>query len=355
MGRITKGVAVGNVKIGAGAPITVQSMITVPLSDTDRALAQLLDLEQSGCEIARAAVPSEEDARALNIITKKAKMPIVADIHFDHRLAISSAKNGAAKIRINPGNIGGAQKVKEVVSCLKDLGIPVRIGVNGGSLEKELLEKHNGPTAQAMLESAESHIAILEKESFNDIIVSLKASDVPMTVEANRLFAQKFDYPLHLGVTEAGGGMEGVVAGSIGIGTLLLDGIGDTLRVSLTGNPVEEIRVGQHILKMLGLRKAGARIVSCPTCARCKVDLVSIAEQVKASCRHFKSEIIIAVMGCAVNGPGEAKHADIGVACGQGNGVLFKGGKIIGGVREEDIASAIVELAEELESAAAIT
>jgi (E)-4-hydroxy-3-methylbut-2-enyl-diphosphate synthase len=348
MSKHTVRVDVGGVAIGAGAPVAIQSMLTRSLSDGENALDQIRRLRIAGCEIARAAVANEGDAQALSRIAPLAGMPIVADIHFNHSLAISAAKNGAAKIRINPGNIGSEAKVREVVACLKDLGIPIRIGVNSGSLERDLLEKHSGPSAAGMLESAERHLAILERAGFENTVVSLKSSDVALTVEACRLFDARHDYPQHLGVTEAGSGSEGLVNSAVGIGALLLDGIGDTIRVSLTGDPLQEVPAAKAILAASGARRIGIRVVSCPTCARCRVDLGAIAQKVKDALSSIDKPLTVAVMGCAVNGPGEARHADVGVACGAGMGAIFVRGSVVESVDEAHAAEALIARVESM-------
>ena len=338
---MTKIVKIGDLAIGGGNSIAIQSMLNVPLSDTERALAQIFELEQAGCEIVRAAVPDEDCARAVREVVDRTHIPLVADIHFDYRLAISAVENGVSKLRINPGNIGGRDKVKQVVDCLKAHRIPVRIGVNGGSLEKELLAKYGHPCAEAIVESAERSIAMFQEFGYDDLVISLKASDVPMTVAANRLFASRHEYPLHLGVTEAGAENAGMIRSSVGIGSLLLDGIGDTLRVSLTGNPVPEVAAAKEILAACNLRREGVRVISCPTCGRCKTDLLSYVKAFKERTKEIKEPVTVAVMGCAVNGPGEAREADMGVACGDGKGVLFRGGEVVGSVPAEGIVNAL--------------
>ncbi len=315
--------------MGGDALVSVQSMTNTYTQDVAKTVAQIKGLEQAGCDIIRVAVPDEEAAAAIPEIKKQISIPLIADIHFDHRLAIQSAKAGADGLRINPGNIGSIQNVKAVVDAAKDRGIPIRIGVNAGSLEKELLEKYGHATADAMVESALMKIQLLESMDFHEIKVSIKASDVPRTVEAYRLLSLKTDLPLHVGVTEAGGLFSGITKSSIGIGMLLAEGIGDTIRVSLTRDPVEEIRVGYEILKTLGIRKHGPEIISCPTCGRCNIDLFGIAEKVEKALLTCKAPVKIAIMGCVVNGPGEAREADIGIAGGNGIGILFKKGKVI--------------------------
>lgn len=327
MKKKTRRVTVGGIAIGGGAPVTLQSMTNTDTRDVDATVAQILRLENAGCEIVRSSVYDEECAKAIQEIKARIHIPLVADIHFDYRLAISAIKNGVDKIRFNPGNIGSRQKVKELIAAAKDHGIPIRIGVNGGSLEKEMLERYYGPTPEALAESALKHAAILEQEGFYDTVISIKASDVIGTILSNRIVSQKTDYPLHIGVTESGMELAGIVKSSIGIGSLLFDGIGDTLRVSLTGDPVNEIKAGSEILAALGLRQHGVEIISCPTCGRCAVDLESIVRRVREELPADSGHLKAAVMGCVVNGPGEAKEADIGVAFAPGGGMVFKKGE----------------------------
>lgn len=343
MGRFTKQVKAGNVAIGGGAPVSIQSMLNIPLTDTERVLASIRALEEAGCEIIRAAVPDMESAEAIKTILPHMHVPLVADIHFDYRLAIASIENGVSKVRINPGNIGGKENVREVSACLKDHGIPVRIGINSGSVEKDLLEKYGHVCSEALVESAERHIAYFNEFDYDNIVMSIKASDVVMTYSANKLFSSRYDYPLHLGVTEAGAATAGIVRSSVGIGALLLDGIGDTIRVSLTGDPVQEVYAAKEILTACNLRKDGVRIVSCPTCARCKTDTLSIVEYLRDHTSHIKEHVVVAVMGCVVNGPGESKEADIGVACGDGKGAVFKNGEIYRTVRTEELCDVLLE------------
>jgi (E)-4-hydroxy-3-methylbut-2-enyl-diphosphate synthase len=345
--RDTKAVKVGHVTIGGSAPISIQSMTNTDTRNIEATTNQIIELEQAGCDIVRLAVPDMEAARAISEIKKRTKIPLVADIHFDYRLALECIDRGIDKIRINPGNIGGNRRVREVTREAKQRGIPIRIGVNSGSIEKELLEKYGSPTAEAMVESALHHVALLEEHDFNDIVISLKASSVPMMIAAYRLIAQRVNYPLHLGVTEAGTIWSGTIKSSIGIGTLLADGIGDTIRVSLTGHPVEEVKVATQILKSLGLRKSGVEIISCPTCGRCQIDLINIANSVEQKLQNSGKNIKVAVMGCVVNGPGEAREADIGIAGGDGVGLIFKKGKIIKKVPEEKLVD---ELMKEIET-----
>lgn len=324
----TKGFKIGNTNIGGGAPVTIQSMTNTDTRNAEATAAQVLALEEAGCEIVRFSVYDEACAKAIPYIKAHTHIPLVADIHFDHRLAISAIENGIDKVRINPGNIGSEQKVRELVAAAKDRGVPIRIGVNGGSLEKEMLAKY-GVTPRGMVESALSHASILEKCGFTDIVLSLKASSVSKTVETNRLARELTPYPLHLGVTEAGMDEDAVVKSSIGIGSLLLDGIGDTIRVSLTGDPVREVIAAKRILKAVGLRSEGVEVISCPTCGRTRVDLASIVSKVRDSLPKTGKQLRIAVMGCAVNGPGESREADMGIAFGANNAVVFRKGELI--------------------------
>jgi (E)-4-hydroxy-3-methylbut-2-enyl-diphosphate synthase len=340
----TRRIYVGGVPIGGGAPVTVQSMCNTKTEDVPATLAQIERLREAGCDIVRLAVPNMEAARSLGEIKEKAGLPIVADIHFDYRLAIEAAAAGADKIRINPGNIGSPEKVRAVADACRARNIPIRVGVNSGSLEKDLLLKYGAPTAKAMVESARRHIELLNSFDFDDICLSLKASSVPLTVEANLLAAREFPYPLHLGITEAGTAYSGLVQSAVGLGALLCQGIGDTIRVSLTADPVEEVRAGIAILKAAGLRKGGVRLISCPSCGRCGIDLIRTAEEVEAMLAGCPRDITVAVMGCVVNGPGEAREADYGLAGGQGVGVLFKKGRVVGKIPSEKLAQALVEL-----------
>ncbi len=324
---MTRQIMVGNVPIGGGADVVIQSMLNTRTTDVEGSLAQIRALAAAGCQIARLAVPNMEAARGFAEICKESVLPLVADIHFDYRLAIAAAEGGASKIRINPGNIGGEDRVKAVVDVCRDRHIPIRIGVNGGSLEKELLEKFGHPTAEALVESAFGHLELLEKYGFYDTCVSMKSSHVPTMVAAARLFRSKCDYPLHIGVTETGPVRQGLIKSAMGIGALLLDGIGDTLRVSLTDDPVEEVYAAKDILKAAGLRKDGVDIISCPTCGRTRIDLIGLVNQVDAALKDCKKPITVAVMGCVVNGPGEAREADIGIAGGDGCGMIFEKGR----------------------------
>ena len=325
----TRQISVGGVKVGGMAPIAVQSMTNTFTCDIEATVAQIRRLEEAGCEIVRVAVPDMESARAISSIKKQISIPLIADIHFDYRLAVASAKAGADGLRLNPGNIGGKVKVKKVVDCAKEHKVPVRIGVNAGSLEKDLLKKYGGATPAAMVESAMRNVDILRSLDFHEIKVSIKASDVFRTVEAYRLISRKTDLPLHVGVTEAGALFPGIVKSALGIGMLLAEGIGDTIRVSLTRDPVEEVRAGYEILKALEIRKRGPEIISCPTCGRCNINLFEIVERVEEALLSNPVHVKLAIMGCVVNGPGEAKEADIGVAGGDGTGILFKKGKVM--------------------------
>jgi (E)-4-hydroxy-3-methylbut-2-enyl-diphosphate synthase len=325
----TRQITVGKVKIGGSAPIAVQSMTNTPTQDIAATVSQIKRLQAAGCEIVRVAVPDQEAASAVAAIKSQIDIPLIADIHFNHRLAIAAAKSGADGLRLNPGNIGGVQKVKVVVECAKDLDIPIRIGVNAGSLEKDIIKKYNGVTPAGMVESGLRHVDLLESLDFHQIKISLKASDVRRTVEAYRLLSAKTDLPLHVGVTEAGALYPGIVKSALGIGMLLAEGIGDTIRVSLTRDPVEEVRVGFEILKALGIRRRGPEIIACPTCGRCDIDLFDIVERVEKALMTTAEPLKIAIMGCVVNGPGEAKEVDIGIAGGQGSGVLFRKGKVV--------------------------
>ena len=342
----TKQIHVGGVAVGGGAPVSVQSMCNTPTADADATLAQIRRLAAAGCDIIRVAVPDAAAAAAMERICAESPLPVVADIHFDHRLALRCAEAGAAKIRINPGNIGGAENVERVAEACGARGIPIRIGINAGSLEKRLLEKYGGATAEALVESAADHAALLERFGFTDICLSLKASSVPLTLEACRLAARRFPYPLHLGVTEAGTPREGVIRSAVGIGAALMEGIGDTIRVSLTADPVEEVRAGIAILKAAGLRSGGPRVVSCPTCGRTQIDLIAAANEVERRLQGCKRDITVAVMGCVVNGPGEAREADFGLAGGRGEAALFRRGEIVGKVPEAGMADALMALIE---------
>ena len=325
---MTRQIHVGDVAVGGGAPVSIQSMLNTKTTDVVGSLSQIRALAAAGCEIARLAVPDMEAAAAFGKIAAQSPLPLVADIHFDYKLAIASAEQGAAKIRINPGNIGSEERVKAVVDCCKAHHIPIRIGVNGGSLDKALLQKYGHPTPEALVESAFSHIALLEKYGFYDICVSMKSSTVPLMMAAYRLFAEKSDYPLHLGVTETGTETMGVIKSAMGIGGLLCLGIGDTIRVSLTADPVKEVLAAKSILKAAGLRKEGVNLIACPTCGRTHIDLIGLAGRVEEALKDCKKPITVAVMGCIVNGPGEAREADVGIAGGEDCGVLFVKGEL---------------------------
>lgn len=337
-------VAIGNRVIGGGNPILIQSMTNTKTEDIEATVAQILELEAAGCEIIRSTVPTMEAAKALGEIKKRIHIPIVADIHFDYKLAIAAIESGADKIRINPGNIGGEENVKAVVETAKKYHVPIRVGVNSGSLEKSILEKYGRVTAEGIVESALDKVAMLEKYDFHDIVISIKSSDVLMCVKAHELIANQTDYPLHVGITEAGTVFSGNIKSSIGLGLILHKGIGDTIRVSLTGAPVEEIKTAKLILRTLGLRKGGIEVVSCPTCGRTQIDLISLANQVETMVTGYDHlDLKLAVMGCVVNGPGEAREADLGIAGGNGVGLLIKKGEIIRKVPEAELLSCLKE------------
>ena len=340
---MTRQIRVGDVLIGGGAPVVIQSMLNTKTTDVEGSLAQIKALKTAGCQIARLAVPNMEAARGFAEICKESPLPLVADIHFDYKLAIAAAEGGASKIRINPGNIGGEDRVKAVVEVCKDKKIPIRIGVNGGSLDKKLLEKYGHPTAEALVESAFEHLELLEKYSFYDTCLSMKSSTVPTMVAAARLFRSKCDYPLHIGVTETGPVKMGLMKSAMGIGALLLDGIGDTIRVSLTDDPVEEVYAAKDILKAAGLRKEGVNIISCPTCGRTRIDLIGLVNQVDAALKDCEKPITVAVMGCVVNGPGEAREADIGIAGGDGWGMIFEKGQQVDKLPYEELLPALLK------------
>ncbi|MGI6686611.1 MAG: flavodoxin-dependent (E)-4-hydroxy-3-methylbut-2-enyl-diphosphate synthase [Bacillota bacterium] len=343
--RKTRQIKLGSVLIGGDAPISIQSMTNTDTADADATIEQIKRLEEVGCDIVRVAVPHQEAVAALPVILSKIGIPLVADIHFDYRLALGAIKAGVHGLRLNPGNIGGESRVKEIAEAAKEQGIPIRIGVNAGSLEKSLLEKYGHPSGEALVESALGHIGMLEKLNYNNIKISLKSSSVPLMLEAYRMLSKKTDYPFHLGVTEAGTPKRGSIKSAVGIGALLAEGIGDTIRVSLTGDPVEEVIVAKEILRALGLRKNGIEFISCPTCGRTRINLISIAEQVekRLSGLDISRPITVAVMGCAVNGPGEAREADFGIAGGSGTGLLFKKGEIIQKLPEDQLVDALVE------------
>ena len=339
---MTKQITVGKVKIGGGAPVSIQSMLNTKTTDVEGSLCQIRELAAAGCEIARLAVPDMESAEAFRKICDASPLPLVADIHFDYRLAIKAAENGASKIRINPGNIGGEERVKAVADCCKAHHIPIRIGVNGGSLEKDLLEKYGHPTPEALVESAFSHIRLLEKFGFDDICVSMKSSSVPLMMKAYQLFSAQSDYPLHVGVTETGTEHMGVIKSAMGIGGLLCQGIGDTIRVSLTADPVREVYAARDILKAAGLRHDGVNIVACPTCGRTRIDLIGLANRVEEALKNCKKPITVAVMGCVVNGPGEAREADVGIAGGDGVGMLFAKGQMLQKLPYDELLPALL-------------
>lgn len=341
--KITRKVKVGNVYVGGDSQITVQSMTNTDTRDVIKTVHQIRNLEIAGCDIVRCAVPDMEAAKALGEIIKQIKAPLVADIHFDYKLALESIKNGVAALRINPGNIGSIDRIKMVAEAAKEKNIPIRIGVNSGSLEKDLLSKYGKPTPEALVESALRSADILEKVHFNDIVISIKSSNVQNMINSYRLMSDKSDYPLHLGVTESGTPWRGTIKSTVGIGTLLAEGIGDTLRVSLTGDPVEEVKVGNEILKSLELKKGGIEFVSCPTCGRTQIDLINIAKEIEDKLANNKKEIRVAVMGCVVNGPGEAREADIGIAGGKGEGIIFRKGEILRKVKEKDLVKELLK------------
>ena len=345
---MTRQILVGGVPIGGGAPVAIQSMLNTKTTDVEGSLAQIRALKTAGCQIARLAVPNREAAAAFAEICAASPLPLVADIHFDYKLAIASAEGGASKIRINPGNIGGEDRVQAVVDVCKDKKIPIRIGVNGGSLDKKLLEKYGHPTAEALVESAFQHLELLEKYGFYDTCVSMKSSTVPTMVAAARLFRSRCDYPIHIGVTETGPVRMGLMKSAMGIGALLLDGIGDTIRVSLTDDPVEEIYAAKDILKAAGLRKEGVNIISCPTCGRTQIDLIGLVNKVDEALKDCEKPITVAVMGCIVNGPGEAREADIGIAGGDGCGMLFEKGQQIEKLPYDELLPALLKRIEAL-------
>ncbi len=341
--KLTREVRVGNVKIGGNNPISVQSMTNTDTRDVQKTVEQIKRLEKVGCDIVRVAVVDMEAAKCISKIKEQINIPIIADIHFDYKLALESIEQGVDGIRINPGNIGSIDKVKAVVEKCKERDLKIRIGVNGGSLEKELLKKYGSPTAEALVESAMGHIKILEDLDFYNIVISLKSSNIYTAVEAYELMSQKVDYPLHIGITEAGGVRAGTIKSSIGIGALLLKGIGDTMRISLTGDPVEEVKVGKDILRNLELLNDRIKIVSCPTCGRCNIDLIKIANEVEEKIQNIEKNMTVAIMGCVVNGPGEAREADIGIAGGKGQGILFKKGKIIRKIPDDKLVEELLE------------
>ena len=342
----TKRINVGGVAVGGGAKVSVQSMCNTKTWDAEATAAQIREFAAAGCDIVRVAVPDMRSAQAISEIKERVDMPLVADIHFDYRLALEAAARGADKIRINPGNIGGEENVKAVAEACRARNIPIRIGVNAGSLEARLIEKYGHPCPEAMVESARGHVALLNKYGFDDICLSLKTSSVPLTIASYRMAAECFPYPLHLGVTETGTEWNGTIQSAVGIGTLLCEGIGDTIRVSLTADPVREVAAGVAILKAAGLRSGGVKFVSCPTCGRTEIDLISLAKDVEARVKNIDRDITVAVMGCVVNGPGEAREADYGVAGGKGKGILFKKGQVLGTYPYERLCDALIDLIE---------
>ncbi len=344
----TNEVKIGNVTIGGNNPIAIQSMTNTKTEDVSGTVKQIVGLQEAGCEIIRCAVPNKEAALALKEIKKQISLPLVADIHFDHRLAIMAMENGADKVRINPGNIGSLDRVREVVKCASERNIPLRVGVNSGSLEKEFLEKYGGVTAEGLTESALREASVIEDMGYDNLVISIKSSDVMMCVKAHELIKDKTVHPLHVGITEAGTINHGLIKSSAGLALILDQGIGDTIRVSLTADPVEEIYAAKEILKTLGLRKGGIEVVSCPTCGRTNIDLISLAEKVNAAVKNYPLDLKIAVMGCVVNGPGEAKEADLGIAGGVGTGIIFKKGEVIRKCKEEELLSELLKELDEL-------
>ncbi len=339
----TREVKIGNVTIGGNYPVAIQSMCNTDTRDIEKTVAQILELERAGCQIVRVAVPDMEAAKAVGEIKKRISIPLVADIHYDYLLALTVMDLGVDKVRINPGNIGEEKRIQAVIEKAKQKKIPIRIGVNSGSLERDLLQKYGNVTPEALVESALRHVRILEKYQFYDIVVSIKASSVPFSIEAYSLLSEKIDYPIHVGITEAGTIYSGSIKSAVGIGSILSKGIGDTIRVSLTGNPVEEIKVAKEILKSMGMLQQGIELISCPTCGRTQIDLISIANEVEKRCQEIHKNLKVAVMGCAVNGPGEAREADIGIAGGKGEGLLFKKGKIIKKVPEAELVEELIK------------
>ena len=338
----TKQIRIGSVTIGGGNPVAIQSMTNTATQDVEATVAQILRLEEAGCEIVRCTVPDEEAASAIAKIKKQIHIPLVADIHFDYKMAIRAMENGADKIRINPGNIGGRDRIRAVVDCAKEREIPIRVGVNSGSLERELVEKYGGVTPEGLVESALDKVRTIEDCGYDNIVISIKSTDVPMTIAAHKLIAGRTPYPLHVGITEAGTVYSGSIKSAVGLGVILNEGIGDTIRVSLTGDPVEEIKAAKMILQDLGMRRSGIEVVSCPTCGRTKIDLIGLASQVETLVQSYPDmRIKVAVMGCAVNGPGEAKEADIGIAGGRGEGILIKKGEIVRKLPEDELLNAL--------------
>lgn len=349
MRRISKKIYCGSVPIGGDSPVTVQSMTNTDTRDVQATVNQIRDLELAGCDLVRVAVPDMEAAKAILHIRKAINIPLIADIHFDYRLAIESVKSGVDGLRINPGNIGSASRVKSLVDACREKGLPIRIGVNSGSIRRDILEKYKGVNEDSLVESAMEHVRILEGLNYENIKISLKTTEVPLTFRAYSKIAKMVDYPLHLGITEAGTSWTGTIKSSVGIGAMLLSGLGDTIRVSLTGDPVEEVRVGKQILRAAGLLNDKIEIVSCPTCGRTQIDLISLAEEVEKRVAHISKPIKLAIMGCAVNGPGEAREADIGIAGGDGVGLIFKKGQIVKKVKEEDLLDELIKEVENLE------
>ncbi len=339
----TRVVQIGDKRIGGGNPVLIQSMTNTRTQDVDATVSQILWLERAGCEIIRCTVPDMEAAKALAQIKKRIHIPLVADIHFDYKMAVAAIENGADKIRINPGNIGGPEKVRAVVEAAKERKIPIRVGVNGGSLEREILEKYGGVTAQGIVESALDKVHMIEEQGYDNLVISIKSSDVLMCVQAHEILAERTHYPLHVGITESGTVLSGSIKSAVGLGLILHQGIGDTVRVSLTGDPVEEIGAAKLILRTLGLRKGGIEVVSCPTCGRTQIDLIGLAGKVEELVKDYPLDIKVAVMGCAVNGPGEAREADIGIAGGRGEGLLIRKGEIIRKIPEDQLLNALKE------------
>ena len=346
--RETREVKIGGVKVGGGAPVTVQSMTNTDTADVASTVAQIKALEEAGCEIVRVAVPDMDAAKAVAEIKRAISIPLIADIHFDWRLALACLEGGVDCLRINPGNIGEVARIKEVVKGAKERSVPIRIGVNAGSLEKDILARYGHPTPEALVESAMRHVSILEDMDFRDIKISLKASSVPLTVKSYRLLAGKVDYPFHIGITEAGTLFTGTIKSAAGLGILLSEGIGDTMRVSLTGDPVDEVRAGWEILKALEIRKRGVSVISCPTCGRLKFDSIAIASEVERRLSSVTESLKVAIMGCVVNGPGEAIEADIGIAGGDGSGMLYVKGKAVGKIKEPEIVDRVLEEVEKI-------